>query len=756
MNPEQEAARPLIGRDIGAYRIESVLGAGGMGTVYRARDLNLGRDVAIKVLPEGFAGDRQRVERFRREAHLLAALNHPNITTIHGLEQSGGALYLVMELVAGHTLAERIARGPITFEETASIAGQLAEAIGAAHQKGITHRDVKPANVKVTPEGRVKVLDFGLATVSAAVEGRADTMPTLTALTEAGLIIGTPAYMSPEQVRGLPASEPADVWAFGCVLYELLAGRPPFSAASLADTLAEVLKSEPDWNALPAATPGAVRQLLTRCLDKDSTRRLADIREAHAALTQTAQSPQSAEVRRAIRTLAVLPFVNGSGDAQMDYLGDGLMESLIFNLSKLPQLRVTAQSSVLQYRDQNDRAREIGRALGVEAVLTGRVLQRGQTLRISAELVDVEFGWQLWGAQYRRSAEGIFDAEEELTREISDNLRLKLSHGSEKQLTRRHTDNVEAYHLYLKGRFYWAKRTGDGLNKSLQFFRQAIECDPTYALAYAGLAEGYVPQGVYCHVAPTEAFPRARSAAERALEIDPDLAEAMTVPGSVQVSYDWDPERGEVTLRKAVERNPNYPRARQALSEGLVLQRRFDESRREVMHGLELDPLSLYMNAAVVMHGYFSRRFDEAVRHGRGAVELDPNFYPMHFYLGLACQQTGQLAEAVSELQLASRLSGGSTLTVAALGGALAAAGREREAREILAQLESLPSSRYVPQTFVAAIHASLGEVDQALSRLAQGGKDRCFWWLRCLLLDARLDSLRGDPRFAALAPQPR
>jgi serine/threonine protein kinase/Flp pilus assembly protein TadD len=749
----RQTAEPLIGREVGAYRIESLLGAGGMGTVYRARDLHLGRDVAVKVLPDGFAHDRQRVERFRREAHLLAALNHPNITTIYGLEHSEGALYLVMELVPGETLAERIARGHVAVEETTRIAAQLAEALGAAHQRGITHRDIKPANIKITPDGRVKVLDFGLAKalVRHGSEDVIDNLPTVTALSQPGLMLGTPAYMSPEQVRGLPSGEPADIWGFGCVLYELLAGRPPFAAASVAEVVASVLKTDPDWNALQASTPGTIRQLLTRCLQKDAQLRLADIREAYGVLEQATRSQPGAPSDHAIRCLAVLPFANVSGDPQMDYLGDGLTESIILTLSKLPQLRVLAQSSVFQYRGQHERAREIGRSLGVEAVVTGRVLQRGQMLRISAELVDVEFGWQLWGGQYRRTAADIFDAEEEITREISENLRLKLSQETEKHLTHRHTNNVEAYHLYLKGRFYWAKRTADGLNKGLQYFRQAIECDPTYALAYAGLAEGYIPQGVYCHAAPTEAFPRARTAAERALEIDPDLSEAITVLGSVRAGYDWDLDAAEALQRTAIERNPSYPRARQVLADCLEMQGRFDESAAEIKRGLELDPLALYMNAAVVMNHYFGRRFEAAARHGNGAVELDPTFYPTHFYLGLAYQATGQFPKAVAALQLARQLSGDSTLMIATLGGAFAAWGKEEDARGILGELGVLAERRYVSQTFVAAIHAGLGDRERALASLEQARKDRCWWLLRCLLLDARLDTLRDEPRFQAL-----
>ena len=727
-----------------------------MGEVYTARDRHLERDVAIKVLPEAFAHDQLRIDRFRREAQLLAALNHPNIATIHGLEDDGGVLYLVMELVPGQTLAERLHSGGLPLDDTLRVCGQLAEALGAAHQRGIAHRDIKPSNIKLTPDGRIKILDFGLA--KSADDTRTvldpDDAPTM-AVTSAGMVPGTPAYMSPEQIRGEPGGLRSDLWAFGCVLFELLTARRAFAAPTMAETIAAVLMTEPDWHALPPDTPSAVRELLRRCLDKDPQRRVQDLKEILTALERARRdgpATRDAGPKRTIRSLAVLPFVNTSGDPQMDYFGDGITESLILGLSRLPQLKVTAQSSVFRYRGQTDRALEIGRTLGVEAVLTGRVLQRGSALQISVELADVE-GWRLWGAQYRRKADDIFAAEEEITREISENLRLTLSREHTEMLARRHTGNVEAYHLYLKGRFYWAKRTQEGLARSMQYFREAIECDPTYALAYAGLAEAYIPQGFYCHVPPTEAFPRARAAAERALEIDPDLSEARSVIASIKGGYEGDLHGAEQEARAAIARSPNYPRAHQGLAEWLTLQGRFDEAIASITRGLDLDPLALYMNAAVIMTSYFVRRYDAAIGHGVQALELDPNFYPMHFYLGLAYQQAGRLSDAIAALERASSLSQRSTMTLAALGAALASDGRTSDAAGILRELDEAGArGRYVSGVWEAAIHAALGDSDRALGCLERGRQDRCCWLLRCVRLDARFDGLRNFPRFAALS----
>ena len=745
----------LTGTTIGAYRILSLLGAGGMGEVYTARDRHLERDVAIKVLPEAFAHDQLRIDRFRREAQLLAALNHPNIATIHGLEEAAGALYLVMELVPGQTLAERLHDGRMPLDETLRVCRQLVEALGAAHQRGIAHRDIKPANIKLTPDGRIKILDFGLAKSSddARTILSVDDQPTM-AVTSPGMVLGTPAYMSPEQVRGEPGGTRSDLWAFGCVLFELLAARRAFTAPTMAETIAAVLMTDPDWDALPNDAPHAVRDLLRRCLNKDPQRRVHDVNEILTALDQAQREGPATErtgPKRTIHSLAVLPFVNTSGDAQMDYLGDGITESLILSLSRLPQLKVTAQSSVMRYRGQHDRALEIGRTLQVEAVLTGRVLQRGNALQISVELADVD-GWRIWGAQYRRRADDIFAAEEEITREISENLRLTLSPEHTERLGHRQTGNVEAYHLYLKGRFYWAKRTQDGLARSMQYFREAIECDPSYALAHAGLAEAYIPQAFYCHVAPSEAFPRARRAAQRAIEIDPDLAEARAVFTAVRAWYDGDLRGAEQEARAAIARNPNYPRAYQALAECLTVQGRFEEALAEIKRGVELDPVALYINAAVAMAHYYAGRFDAALAQAQATLDMDASFYPAQLFLGLACQQAGRRSEAIAAFERASDLSQRSTMTVSGLGAALASDGRITEAAAILSELdEAAQRGRYVSGTWLAAIHAALGDSDRALECLERGRQDRCCWLLRSVRLDARFDTLRTFPRFTAL-----
>jgi len=747
-----------IGRAIDQYEVLSLIGAGGMGVVYRARDSKLGRDVALKVLPEEFSQNRERVMRAEREARLLASLNHPNIAAIYDMKESEGSRCLVLEFVAGETLAERLKRGGVPITVALDICRQIAEALEAAHRAGIVHRDIKPANIKVTPEGRVKVLDFGLAKSLISESPAADSSDEPTLLTQIlpEAVVGTPAYMSPEQLGGGVVDRRADIWAFGCVVFELLAGRRTFPGSNIPEIIASVLKSDPDWTALPRDTPTRVRRLLQQCLEKDPAQRLNDMAGARSSHLEISPSEPRGQAEpnseNAARSLAVLPFVNGGGNTEMDYLSDGLTETIIVSLSQLPELRVMARSTVFRYKGRSDEAQNIGRELGVRAVLTGRVLQRGDMLLISAELVDVDNGWQLWGDQYRRKSSDIFAIEEDIAKEISEKLRLKLTPEKKHRLTKRYTENAEAYHLYLKGRFHWGKRTAEGLYRAIQYFREAIEGDPTYALAYAGLAEGYVPLAVYSHVAPNDALPKARSAAEKALEIDPELAEARAVLAATKAFFDWDLHGGEKEARLAIEADPKYPRARQVLSECLVTMRQFTEAITEVKRGLDLDPLSLHMNAAVVMIYNLAGRNEEAIEHGRRTIELDSNFFPGYFYLGLAYQAQGQHAEAVAALQQATDLSGNNTLMLAALAGAFAFWGKEEEARKILHELEELARQKYVSQTWVAAIYAGLGENDRALACLEHAYEDRCSWLIRSIANDPRFDRLRDEVRFHQLA----
>ena len=477
---------------------------------------------------------------------------------------------------------------------------------------------------------------------------------------------------------------------------------------------------------------------------------MSDIADARIEIDETLRAPATTRppsAEPAFSSLAVLPFANASGDPEMEYLSDGLTASLILNLSQLPNLRVMARSTVVRYRGRESEGQNIGRELRVEAVLTGRVLQRGDMLRISAELLDVTNGWQLWGAQYRRTISDIFATEEEIATEITNALRLKLTPDKDHLLRRRYTDNVEAYHLYLKGRFYWEKRTAEALHKAIQLFYKAIESDPTYALAYAGLAEAYISLCFYGHVRPRDGFQKARAAAQKALEIDPGLSEALTVMGWVKSRYDWNMSAAEETLREAIALNPNYARARQALAEVVIATRRIPEANAEIERAVELEPLSLSINAAVGLMSYFGRRYEKAIERFQQTIEMDPTFYPAHWYLAWAYEQNGQLDEAATELREARRLSHDNTLVVATLGCVYAAAEQTGEARTILAELEDLSERKYVSQLLVGVMQARLGHPDRALRCLELAREDRCPW-LAFAIVDPKFDILRGEPRF--------
>ena len=759
------------------YRILTKIGEGGMGEVYLAQDTKLGRKVALKFLSRDVITNPERLHRFMREAQATSALNHPNIITIHEVGRSDDTHFIVTEFVEGETLRRKLMNTRLEINEILEIATQVASALDAAHQTGVTHRDIKPENIMVRADGLVKILDFGLAKLSSPSDSEPaehDASTRILVKTRPGIVLGTLTYMSPEQTRGLEIDARSDLFSFGVVLYEMVSGRSPFARETTSDVIAAILMAEaPAPSTINKEIPLELDQIVSKSLVKDRNQRyqtaaelLRDLRHLtdrlrfDAEVQRETQTLKSAELQtaassgRALKSLAVLPFVTDSVDSKIEYLSDGLTESVLFGLSQLPEIQVVARSTVFRHKNSIEDSLSIGRSLGVKAVVTGRVRQIGPMLLISAELIDVESGLQLWGARYKRPGEQLFDIEDEIADEISQKLRVKLSPEQQQIIDRRRTESTEAYHLYLKARFYWGKRTEESLYKALHLFRQAIDVDPVYGLAYAGLAEGYLPLAFYCHVSPKDAAPKARAAAERALEIDSELAEAVTVLGSVRTVYEWNFAHGEDLLRKAVSLDPKYPRARQTLAECLTLMRKHDEAIAEVQKALDLDPLSLHMNAAFVMHTFFGRRYDDAIKHGSQAVELDPAFYPTRYYLALAYQAKGEHEEAVQQLTQARTLSGGNTLMTGGLAAALTSAGKEDEANALLAELETLEGKKYVSQTAVAAAYACKGDKDESLTRLERAREDRCLWLAFALTCDVRFDCLRNERRFQRLAEQ--
>jgi serine/threonine-protein kinase len=816
---------------ISHYRILSKLGAGGMGEVYLAEDLSLGRRVALKLLPAKFTQDPERVRRFEQEARAASATSHPNILTIYEIGQveteTGVLHFMAMEYVEGQTLRQRLKQG-LKLDETIEIAIQIASALAAAHSVGITHRDIKPENIMLRRDGYVKILDFGLAkltetaflrgsdpsvTYAESIDDAKDRYATLMQEstleapkeTSPGVILGTVSYMSPEQARGLKVDTRTDIFSFGITLYEMIAGRSPFEGKTTADMMVSILDRHP----IPISRyvrnlPAELERIIFKSLVKDRDRRyqlaeamLTDIRRLQrqmmldAAWDQTTElSPDelaasrrqssrdsgrdsgskdsertssgsartssgrstSGSQRAPLDSLAVLPFFTTSGDPNAAYLAEGIPESLIINLSRLSELRVMAWSTVVRFRGREVDALEIGRDLGVRAIFAGRMYQFGEDLVIKTELVDVNDGSQLWGAQYRRKLDDLGAIEQELSLEICERLRLRLNEEERRRLAKRYTENAAAYQAYLKGRYYWNQRTAKALRKAIENFEEAIKLDDCYALAYAGLADCYCLVSIYGGAPPKAVMPRAKTAAIKALEIDDGLAETHTSLAVALVWFDWDWEASEREFKRAIELNPHYAVAHHWYGSVLLsAQGRFDEALASERRALELEPLSLVINSNLGFICYQASRFDEAIEHLQRTLDMDDGFVYARFHLGLCHAHRGEYDMAIAELRLAIEQAGGrGALIQAALGYAYAVAGMRDEALGILAQLQTIPMNRDVSPFYLAMIHAGLDEKEQALKWLESACEER-YNWMVWLGVEPMFANLRGAPQFEAM-----
>ena len=779
----------MVGGTLAHYEVLELLGSGGMGTVYRARDSKLGRDVALKVLPEGFAEDRERLARLEREARLLAALNHPNIAAIYSLEEVDRTRFLVLELVEGEPLDRRLTAGPLKVQESLEIARQIAEALDAAHRRGIIHRDLKPANIMVSDEGRVKVLDFGLAKTYEASDGHGRDLshsPTITVGgTEFGVILGTAAYMSPEQARGKALDKRTDTWSFGCVLYEVLTGQKAFDGETVSDALAAILKDDPDWGALPPNLPGAVQALLGRCLQKESDRRLHEMVDARLEIEDAlvvwrasdrvggqpampAESAQSA--RPEISSIAVLPLANLSGDKEQEYFSDGMTEALITDLAKIRALKVISRTSVMRYKGSDASLPAIASELGVDAIVEGSVLRAGDEVRITAQLIDAASDTHLWADSYDRDMTNILSLQREVAQAIVREVKVAVTPEEEEQLADARPVDPEAYEAYLKGRFHWRKIAPEHIETALQYFQRALEVNPDYARAHAGIAWIWLVRADWGIVPLFEALPKAKAAAARALELDESLAEGHHLQAMIKMLRDWDWAGAEAEFRRAIELDASYVDSRIFYSHFLVSMKRFEEGQAEMERALELDPLSSFSQGLWGVLLLHMRRYDEALDQLRKSLRMEPDL-PMTLHSHwIVLHQIGEYEQACATAAKFYAALGDQEVPLAITQGYAEAGSSEASdpeasysaaMRAAAETLVSRASSAYVPPVRIALLYAHAGEKDLALDWLEAGYEERSpdmvylqLWHWDAISDDARFQEILRRMKFPELPAQ--
>jgi eukaryotic-like serine/threonine-protein kinase len=744
------------GARLGPYEVLSLLGAGGMGEVYRARDPRLGRDVAVKVLPSHLSTDPDSLSRFEREARAVAALSHPNILSIFDFGREGEVTYSVTELLEGETLRGALIPGPLPRRRAIEVATALADALSAAHARGLVHRDLKPENVFITSDGVVKILDFGLARWTEVSRGNSDPSATTVAETVPGTVLGTFGYMSPEQARGEPADSRSDVFALGCVLYEMVTGDRAFQRATPAETLAAVLRDEPTGlRDAGKLTSSELRTIVARCLEKSPLDRYQTARDVALALRTYASGASgggTSEMRPSVLdSVAVLPFEIAPDDPEARYLSDAIAESVTRALSRIESLRVISRSAVSRYRGNEVDPIRAGRELAVRIVVAGRITVRGDALTLDLELVDVSDGRQIWAERYQRSIADVYPLEEEVASGIVGRLRPKPESAFAPAKSRAPAPNAEAYQLYLKGRYYWNRRPEQGFLHATEYFEKAIDADPSYALPYSGLADCYITLGSWEAgvLPPNEAFLKARTLARRALEMNDRSAEAHASLGYALFHYDWNFVDAEKELRRAIELDPGYSAAHHWYSHLALPLGRVEDSKRESLIALAVDPHDFIINAHLAWHDFFSRNYDGAIENA-AKMSIIANHFWSPFFSGLAHEQKGLLAPAIDRLRQAAERAPDSSYAAAALGHAYGISGDRSSAERRLEELREIARRRYVPAYDLAIVKLGLSEFDEALAFLENGFEERSSWLIH-LNVDPRLDPIRDRREFHAL-----
>ena len=744
----------LVGLELGHYRIAEKIGAGGMGEVYRAQDEHLGRDVAIKILPPGTLSDEGARRRFRDEALILSKLNHPNIATIHDFDTQAGADFLVMEYVPGVTLSERLTAGPLPEKEVACLGGQLAEGLAAAHERGVIHRDLKPGNLRLTPDGRLKILDFGLAKLVQPVGGDAETA----SLTETRALAGTLPYMAPEQLKGERVDARSDLWAAGVALYEMATGRHPFEGKTSTAVADQILHAQaPEPQELQPRLSSRLGDIILKCLEKDAEDRYQSAKELQVDLRRLASLPPSAGIAattrkrsrsRRIRSVAVLPLTNFSRDPEQEYFADGMTEALICDLAKLRGLKITSRTSVMRYKGTGTPLPQIAAELNVDAVVEGSVLRAGPRVRITAQLIHAASDTHLWAESYDREFEDVLLVQSEIARAIAREIHVAITPEEAKRLSSAHRVNSEAYEAYLKGRFHWYKLSREHLDIALKYLQVSLERDPRDPLAYVGIAWVWGSRGDCGLVPPREALPKAKAAALRAIELDDSLAEAHMSLGMVRaVGWEWDEAAKE--YQRAIELMPNSAEAHFFLSDLLLSRRRVDEWKTHIERTLELDPLNFFFQCFYGWHLLYLCRYDEAIVELQKALKNEPNLPPAHLRLWGAFCGKGMHEEAVAEAKTFFEVLEDKEVVRALQRGYTDAgySGAMRLAAETLSKRSGLT---YVQPTQVARLYAHAGDKDHALEWLEKAYEERLPAMIH-LDVDPDWSSLRSEPRFLDL-----
>jgi serine/threonine protein kinase/Tfp pilus assembly protein PilF len=732
----------------GKYRMVEEIGRGGMAVVYKAEDTKLKRLVALKLLSPQFTRDREAKERFVREAQAASALDHPNICTVYEIDETkDGQMFIAMSYYEGGSLKERIREGPLTSEEVVATAIQITEGLAEAHERGIIHRDIKPANIMMTAKGQVKIMDFGLAKLSGGER-----------ITEIGIPMGTVTHMSPEQARGEEVDPRTDIWSLGIVLYEMIAGSAPFKGENAQAVMYSILNVDPEpITSINAEAPTQLESIVDKALTKKPDFRyqnaadvLADLRKLKKELRSEALAERQPKSKRK-PSIAVLPFVDMSPQKDQGYFCDGMAEELINALTKLGGLQVASRTAAFQLKHKGYDVNGIGRRLRVQTVLEGSVQKAGNRVRVTAQLVNVADGYHLWSEKYDRDMEDIFAIQDEISLAIVDKLKIDLLGGEKAKLTKRHTKDLDAYSLYLRGRWLWNRRTEENLEKAIHLFEQAIAKDPHYAQAYVGLAESYVALPDYSSITPMGPFEKAKEAALRALEIDETLAEAHVSLASIKMNCEWDWKGAEREFKRAIELNPGYATAHHWYALYLTWMARFEEAIKEIKHAQELDPGSLVISRNIGLVFFHARQYDQAIDMACKTIEMDPGFSSTHSQLGCAYLQKSMYEEALAEIEKEKAVLGLFDSDVECyIGVTYALMGETAKARQVLAKLAEQARQFYVSPSNLARIWFALGEVDRGFEWLDEAYENRDRRLIE-LKVDPMFDNVRSEPRFVAL-----